>query len=120
MKDTSVSAIGTKTQVNAKNEVGEDTVRFDIVKNMENDDLKRFRDVLENRLFVKNNNNYLNIVINSFLTPRCVESIYAQKIKGRNIGTSLLSHMILSNIAKNRNPDNPNATFWSLLASNGK
>ena len=120
MKDTSVSAIGTKTVVNAKNEVGEDTIKFDIRKNIENDDLKRFQDVLENKFKVKNHNNFLNIRVNSFLTPRCVESIYDQKIKVRNIASSLLSHIILSNIAKNKNPENPNSTFWSLLASNGK
>ena len=120
MKDTSVSALGTKTVVTTKNEVGEDTVKFNIRKNMEIDDLKIFKDVLENRLMVKNNNNYLNISLNSFMTPKCVETIYDQKIKGKNIGQSLLSHMILSNISKNRNPENPTANFWSLLASNGK
>ena len=120
MKDTSVSALGTKTIVNTKNEVGEDTVKFNIRKNMETDDLKIFKNVLENRLMVKNNNNYLNIKINSFMTPKCVESIYDQKIKGKNIGQSLLSHMILSNLSKNRNPENPTSNFWSLLASNGK
>ena len=120
MKDTSVSAIGTKAIVNAKNEIGEDTVRFDFTKNLQKDDLKRFEDVLEDKFLIKNNNNYLDISINSYLTPRCVESIYDQKIKGRNIGASLLSHMILSNISKNRNPENPRANFWSLLASNGK
>ena len=120
MKDISVSAIGTKTTVATKNEVGDENVKFTITKNIEIDDLKRFQSVLENRLLVKNNNNFLNIAISSFLTPKCVESIYAQKIKGRHIGSSLLSHMIFSNIAKNRNPDNPNSTFWSLLASNGK
>ena len=119
-KDTSVSAIGTKTVVNTKNEMGDDTVRFNIVKNMETDDLKRFKEVLENKLLVKNRNNFLNITINSFLTPRCVESIYDQKIKGRNIGSSLLSHMILNSLSQNRNPENPNATHWSLLASNAK
>ena len=120
IKDTSVSAIGTKTVVNTKNEMGDDTVRFNMVKNMETDDLKRFKEVLENKLLVKNRNNFLNITINSFLTPRCVESIYDQKIKGRNIGTSLLSHMILNSLSQNRNPENPNATYWSLLASNAK
>ena len=120
IKDTSVSAIGTKTVVNTKNEMGDDTVRFNIVKNMETDDLKRFKEILENKLLVKNRNNFLNITINSFLTPRCVESIYDQKIKGRNIGTSLLSHMILNSLSQNRNPENPNATHWSLLASNAK
>ena len=119
-KDTSVSAIGTKTVVNTKNEMGDDTVRFNIVKNMETDDLKRFKEILENKLLVKNRNNFLNITINSFLTPRCVESIYDQKIKGRNIGSSLLSHMILNSLSQNRNPENPNATHWSLLASNAK
>ena len=120
MKDTSVSAIGTKTAVNAKNEIGEDTIKFDITKSMENDDLKRFRDILENKLSLKHYNNNLNIQVNSFWTPRCVESIYDQKIKGRNIATSLTSHMILSNLAKNKNPENPSSNFWSLLASNGK
>ena len=120
MKDTSVSAIGTKTNVATKNEVGDENVKFNITKNIETDDLKRFQNILENRLLVKNHNNFLNITVHSFLTPKCVESIYDQKIKGRHIGTSLLSHMIFSNIAKNRNPDNPNANFWSLLASNGK
>ena len=120
VKDTSVSAIGTKTVVNTKNEVGEENVKFTLRKNMENDDLKRFQFILENRLLVKNNNNFLNIIVNSYMTPRCVESIYGQKIKGRNIGSSLISHMILSNIAKNRNPENPNSSFWSLFSSNGK
>ena len=39
MKDTSVSAIGTKTVVNTKNEIGEDTVKFTMMKNTETDDL---------------------------------------------------------------------------------
>ena len=120
MKDTSVSAIGTKAMVNAKNEIGEDTVRFNFDKNLHKDDLKRFEDILENKFLVRNNNNYLDISINSYLTTRCVECIYDQKIKGKNIGASLLSHMILSNISKNRNPENPRANYWSLLASNGK
>ena len=120
MKDTSVSAINTKAVVNAKNEIGEDTVRFNFDKNLHKDDLKRFEDVLENKFLVRNNNNYLDISINSYLTTRCVECIYEQKIKGKNVGDSLISHMILSNISKNRNPENPRANYWSLLASNGK
>ena len=120
MKDTSVSAINTKAVVNAKNEIGEDTVRFNFDKNLHKDDLKRFEDVLENKFLVRNNNNYLDISINSYLTTRCVECIYDQKIKGKNVGDSLISHMILSNISKNRNPENPRANYWSLLASNGK
>ena len=120
MKDTSVSAIGTKTVVNTKNEMGDDTVRFNITKNIETDDLKRFKEVIENKFLIKGHNNFLNITINSFFTPRCVESIYDQKIKGRNIASSLINHMILSSLSQNRNPENPNATFWSLLASNAK
>ena len=120
MKDTSVSAINTKAVVNAKNEIGEDTVRFNFDKNLHKDDIKRFEDVLENKFLVRNNNNYLDISINSYLTTRCVECIYDQKIKGKNVGDSLISHMILSNISKNRNPENPRANYWSLLASNGK
>ena len=61
MKDTSVSAIGTKTVVNTKSELGDDTVKFNITKNIETDDLKRFQNILENRLLVKNHNNFLNI-----------------------------------------------------------
>ena len=120
MKDTSVSAIGTKTVVNTKSELGDDTVKFNITKNIESDDLKRFQNILENRLLVKNHNNFLNISLNSFFTPRCLESIYNQKIKGRHVSNSLLSHMIFSPYAKNKNPDNPNANYWSLFASNAK
>ena len=120
MKDTSVSAIGTKTVVNTKSELGDDTVKFNITKNIETDDLKRFQNILENRLLVKNHNNFLNISLNSFFTPRCLESIYNQKIKGRHVSNSLLSHMIFSPYAKNKNPDNPNANYWSLFASNAK
>ena len=120
MKDTSVSAIGTKTVVNTKSELGDDTVKFNITKNIETDDLKRFQNILENRLLVKNHNNFLNISLNSFFTPRCLESIYNQKIKGKHVSNSLLSHMIFSPYAKNKNPDNPNANYWSLFASNAK
>ena len=120
MKDTSVSAIGTKTVVNTKSELGDDTVKFNITKNIETDDLKIFQNILENRLLVKNHNNFLNISLNSFFTPRCLESIYNQKIKGRHVSNSLLSHMIFSPYAKNKNPDNPNANYWSLFASNAK
>ena len=100
--------------------MGDDTVRFNITKNIETDDLKRFKEVIENKFLIKGHNNFLNITINSFFTPRCVESIYDQKIKGRNIASSLINHMILSSLSQNRNPENPNATFWSLLASNAK
>ena len=76
--------------------MGDDTVKFNITKNIETDDLKRFQNILENRLLVKNHNNFLNISLNSFFTPRCLESIYNQKIKGRHVSNSLLSHMIFS------------------------
>ena len=102
MKDTSVSALATKTVVNTKNDLGDETVKFNIIKNIETDDLKRFEKVLENRLLVKNNSDFLNISVNSFMTTKCVESIYEQKIKGRHIASSLLGHMIFSNIAKMR------------------
>ena len=65
MKDTSVSALATKTVVNTKNDLGDETVKFNIIKNIETDDLKRFEKVLENRLLVKNNSDFLNISVNS-------------------------------------------------------
>ena len=119
MKDTSVSALGTKTILNTKSELGEDTVKFDINKNREKDDLKRFKEVLENKFYVKNNNNFLNIKVDSFFTPKCVESIYEQKIKGKNIANCLLSHMNLNNLIKNKNIES-SQKFASLLASNSK
>lgn len=87
---------------------------------MEKDDFIGFKEVLENGLDIQNNNNYFDVNVKSFFTQRCIESIYDQKLKGRNVGQSLLSHVILTNFAKNKNPDNPNSYFWSLLASNGK
>lgn len=101
-------------------QVGDETVRFKLKKNMEKDDFNRFKEMLENGLDIQNNNNYFNVNVKSFFTQRCIESIYDQKLKGRNVAQSLLSHIILTNFAKNKNPDNPNSYFWSLLASNGK
>ena len=103
-----------------QSQVGDEIVRFNLKKNMEKDDFNRFKEVLENGLDIQNNNNYFNVSVKSFFTQRCIESIYDQKLKGRNVGQSLLSHVILTNIAQNKNPDNPNSYFWSLLASNGK
>ena len=123
MQNLTVSNLGNnnnKTVIGSNSEVGEDTTKFDIIKNMEKDDLHRFKDVLENDININNNNNYLNISVKSYFTTKCVESIYEQKLKGKNIANSLLSHMILTNSAKNRNKDNPNAYFWSLLSANGK
>ena len=122
MQNLTVSNLGgnnNKTLFSAS-EVGDDIARFDINKNMEVDDLIKFKEVLENGLNINQNNNFLKINIKSFFTPRCVESIYERRLKGKNIANSLLSHMILTNIAKNRNRDNPNSYYWSLLASNGK
>ena len=122
MQNLTISNLGNnnKTAITSTSEVGEDTARFDIRKNYEKDDFKGFKEVLENEINIHNNNNYLNISVKSFFTQKCVESIYDQKLKGRNIASSLLSHMILTNNAKNRNLDNPNSYFWSLLGVNGK
>ena len=122
MQSLTVSNLGNnnKTVINSSSELGDDTAKFDLKKNMEKDDFHRFQEVLENGIHISNNNNYLNVNIKSFFTPRCVESIYDQRLKGRNIANSLLSHMIITNNAKNRNLENPNSYYWSLLASNGK
>ena len=111
---------GNITECADSTEVGDDTAKFIFNKNMEADDLKRFKDVLENGLNIDKENSDLKINLKSFFTQKCVECIYEQKIKGRNIGQSMLSHMILSNNAKNINPDNPNSYYWSLLAANGR
>ena len=103
-----------------QSQVGDEIARFNLKKNMEKDDFNRFKEVLENGLDIQDNNNYFNVNVKSFFTQRCIESIYDQKLKGRNVGQSLLSHVILTNISQNKNPDNPNSYFWSLLASNGK
>ena len=121
MQSVSVSNIENyNTAISSESEVGQDIARFELKKNLEKDDLRRFKEVLEYGLNIKNNNNYLNINVKSFFTPKCVESIYEHKMKGRYIGDSLISHMILKNYAKNKNLENPNAYYWSLLASNGK
>ena len=103
-----------------KNKVGDYTVNFDIKKNIEKDDYSRFKDILENGLKIKNNNNYLKIKVKSFFTPRCVESIYDQKLRGKKIGNSLLSHIILSGNKNKRNMENPTNNYWSLASSNLK
>ena len=110
--DTSIHAEGSQ--------VGDETVRFKLKKNMEKDEFNRFKEVLENGLDIQSNNNYFNVNVKSFFTQRCIESIYDQKLKGRSVAQSLLSHVIMTNFSKNKNPDNPNSYFWSLLASNGK
>ena len=122
MQNFSVSNIGNnnKTVLNSNSDIGEDTAHFVFKKNNEKDDLQRFKEVLENEIEINDNNNHLNIDVNSFFTQKCVELIYEQKLKGKHIAASLLSHMILTNNAKNKNKDNPNAYFWSLLGENGK
>ena len=105
-----------------KSKVGDNTINFDIKKNMEKDDYLRFKDILENGLKINNNNNYLKINVKSFFTPRCVESIYDQKLRGKKVGNSLLSHLILSGNKNrnNKNMDNPINNYWSLTSSNLK
>ena len=109
-----------KTFNDTKNEIGDDIIRFDIKKNGETDNLELFKDVLENGCNIVNNNNYLNINVKSFFTPRCVETVYEQKLKGKSIGNSLLSHMNFPMTGKNRITENPNSSYLSLLAENGK
>ena len=114
----STSGVGVDLS-DAKCQVGDNSISFNIKKNMEKDDYSKFKDVLETGLDIENNNNYINTEVKSYFTPRCVETIFDQRLKGRYVGNSLLSHMILPN-SKNKNMDNPSATFWSLTASNGK
>ncbi len=109
-----------KTFNDTKNEIGDDIIRFDIRKNGEIDNLELFKDVLENGCNIVNNNNYLNINVKSFFTPRCVETVYEQKLKGKSIGNSLLSHMNFPMTGKNRITENPNSSYLSLLSENGK
>ena len=109
---------GNKTVLSTKSEVGDETIKFRMRKNMEIDEFKRFKEVLENEINIMDYNNYLDVDIKAFFTPKCVECIYAQKLKGKAIANSFLSHMLLGN--KGRNIDNPNSFYYSLLASNGK
>jgi hypothetical protein len=67
MQSMTVSNIGNKTTISSINDVGDETARFKIKKNMEKDELHRFKEVLENGINVTNNNNYLNIDLKSFL-----------------------------------------------------
>ena len=123
MQNLTVSNVGNKnnkTNLSSKNEIGDEIVDFTMKKNYEKDEYLRFKDVLESGIKINNFNNYLDISIKSFFTPRCVESIYNQKLKGKIIANSFLSHMILTNNAKNKKLDNPNSYFWSLLATNAR
>ena len=118
-QNLTVSNIGNnnnKTMITSNSEVGEDVAIFDIKKNMEKDELNRFKEVLESGLNIQKNNNYLDINIKSFFTQRCVESIYDQRLKGRHIASSLLSHMLLNT----RKIENPNLYYYSLFSANGK
>ena len=107
-----------KAVLSTKNEIGDDIISFTLTKNNEKDDFRRYKEVLESDIKINNYNNYLNINLKSFCTPKCVESIYNQKLKGKQIGCSLLNHMIFSNNPKNKKLDN--SYFWSLLAANVK
>ena len=113
----SISVTGDQL-ADTKSKIGDNTATFDIRKNMEKDDYSRFKDVLENGQKIENNNNYLRTKVKSFFIPRCLEIIYDQRLKGKHIGNSLLSHIILS--GKNKNTENPHISFWSLTAANGK
>ena len=118
--NTNMSTSASGVQItDIKSKVGDSTATFEIKKNMEKDDYTRFKDVLEYGQKIENNNNYFRTKVNSFFTPKCVEIIYGKKLKGKQVGVSLLSHLILPG-NKNKNMDNPNSTFWSLTASNGK
>ena len=114
------SNIGSKTVLDSKGDVGGDTANFIIKKNMEMDKLQRFKEVLEDGINITNNNHYLDVNVKSFFTNRCVTSIYEQKLKGRQIGNSLLTHMVLKNGPKKKNLDNPNSFYCSLLAFNAR
>ena len=123
MQNLTASNVGNKNQIvktSSTNQIGDETIEFDFKKENGIDNLEVFKDVLEEGINIADNNNNLNIKIKSFFTPKCIESIYGQRLKGRNIGNSLLSHFIIGNNTKNRNKDNPNAFYWSLLGSNGK
>ena len=109
---------GNKTVLTSKSEVGEDVIQFQIKKNFEGDEFHSFKQVLENGTKINDNNNYLDVNIKSFFTSKCVECIYAEKLKGKIIANSFLSHMILNNNAKNQ--EYSNTYYHSLLASNGK
>ena len=117
-ENMSISVAGDQL-ADSKSKVGDYTASFDIKKNMEKDDYSRFKDILEGGQKIENNNNYLRTKVKSFFTPKCIETIYSQKLKGKQIGNSLLGHLILSG-NKNRNMDCPNGNFWSLTAANGK
>ena len=117
-RNMSTSGVGVDIS-DANSQVGDNTISFKIKKNMEKDDYTKFKDVLETGLNIEKDNNYINTEVKSYFTPRCVETIFDQRLKGRLVGNSLLSHIILPN-SKNKNMDNPLATFWSLTASNGK
>ena len=118
-----VSNIGNpnnKNSLSSCSEVGDEIAKFNINKNKEKDDLYRFKEILEYGLNINDKNNYLNIEIKSFFTNRCVESIYDQRLKGKLIAKSLLSHMLLTNVGKNKKIDNPNLYYYSLFGANGK
>ena len=117
----SISVIGDQHQSDeSKSEVGDDTATFDIKKNKEKDDYSKYKEILENGIIIENNNNFLNTEVKSFFTPKCVETIFSQRLKGSNIGNSLISHIYLQSKNKNVTLDNPMTHYNSLTAANGK
>ncbi len=116
----SISAIGDQHTTDSKSEVGDETAIFEIKKNKEKDDYSKYKEILENGIIIENNNNFLNTEVKSFFTPKCVETIFSQRLKGTNIGNSLISHIYLQSKNKNVSLDNPMTHYNSLTAANGK
>ena len=110
---------GGSLDIGGENKIGDYTCNFDLCKTLVKDDYIKFKDILENGIKSELNINPVMTKVKSFFTPKCVFSISEQNLKSRQIAASLLSHMIFPN-SKNKNNENPNATFWSLTASNGK
>ena len=108
----------TDKTITSSNEIGEDILNFNLKKNSEDDDLDKFKEVLESGVHIHNNNNYLQINLKSYCTQKCIESIYDLKFNAKKIGASLISHMSLSN--KKRVVNGQNDYYCSLLAANGK
>ena len=102
---------------NKNNKIGDYTTSYDLCKTLAKDDYAQFKDILE--YGISNNINPIRTKVKSFFTSNCVMTIAEKNLKSKQIGASLLSHIIFAN-SKNKNSSIPNATFWSLTASNGK
>ena len=116
----SISVVGDQHLNYSKSQVGDNTATFEIKKNREQDDYLKYKEILESGIIIENDNNFLNIEVKSFFTPKCVETIFNQRLKGSNIGNSLISHIFLQNKNKIVAVDNPMTHYMSLTAANGK